>query len=215
MPLTTHNPQPPTPDPRPTTPDARPTTPDHRRGSVMIMVVALLVLMALIGTAYIANSRMSRGTSAQQVESHRTEEYADGVKDMVTAALVQDLTSEPAVWTAGRFYRPGQIVSVDAEYNTAPVPPYGTPVVPKQYFECAVAHVSTYMDEPVDGTPAWIPTSTYKKLRPTSSEQLTYSYKHWDSYLTDLYLSPRVPDLQVVANFPSGVTAAPAWRGFS
>jgi hypothetical protein len=63
-----------------------------RPGSVLIMVVALLVLLALIGTAAMSTARMDRQSSAQNVANTQIEMLAEGVKQMVIGQLVADLS---------------------------------------------------------------------------------------------------------------------------
>src|SRR6266704_2055136 len=62
-----------------------------RPGSVLIMVVALLVLLALIGTAAMSTARIDRMSSKQHVTNTQIEMLADSVKQMVIAQLVNDL----------------------------------------------------------------------------------------------------------------------------
>jgi len=62
-----------------------------RPGSVLIMVVSLLVLLALIGTAAMSTARMDRASSAQNVDNTQIDMLAEGVKQMVLSQLVSDL----------------------------------------------------------------------------------------------------------------------------
>src|SRR5688500_11322291 len=62
-----------------------------RPGSVLIMVVSLLVLLALIGTAAMSTARIDRVGAAQHATNTQLEILADGVKQMVLAQLVEDL----------------------------------------------------------------------------------------------------------------------------
>src|SRR5437868_302349 len=62
-----------------------------RPGSVLIMVVALLVLLALIGTAAMSTARIDRMSSKQHVVNTQIEMLADSVKQMVIGQLVNDL----------------------------------------------------------------------------------------------------------------------------
>src|SRR5687768_4417002 len=61
------------------------------RGSVLILVVSLLVLMALIGTAWISTTRVDRANAAQHERSTHADLLADGVVRMVEAELAADL----------------------------------------------------------------------------------------------------------------------------
>src|SRR3954468_24368933 len=61
-----------------------------RPGSVLIMVVSLLVLLALIGTAAMSTSRLDRTSSLQNVKDVQVELLAEGVKQMVLGVLTKD-----------------------------------------------------------------------------------------------------------------------------
>src|SRR5262245_16334422 len=65
-----------------------------RPGSVLILVVALLVLMALIGTAYIATARSDRYASAQHIRNNQIDLLADGVVNMVMGVIADDLKDQ-------------------------------------------------------------------------------------------------------------------------
>ncbi len=62
-----------------------------RPGSVLIMVVALLVLMALIGTAYISTARIDRYSAQQNTFNTEIDLLVQGVINMVDGVLIQDL----------------------------------------------------------------------------------------------------------------------------
>lgn len=66
-------------------------TQQHSRGSVLILVVAVLVLLALIGTAYISTTRTDVFTSQQHTFNTQIDLLMDGVEAMVTAAIVDDM----------------------------------------------------------------------------------------------------------------------------
>jgi hypothetical protein len=72
-------------------------TPAPRRGSVLIMVVALLVLMAMIGTAYIATVRIDRYGSRIHVEQVEDEvirgQFLEEVVAQVVRAIQEDATA--------------------------------------------------------------------------------------------------------------------------
>jgi hypothetical protein len=61
--------------------------PAKRPGSVMIMVIALLVLLALMGTAWVASVRYDRGSLSHNVTSNRIDELAEGVVGMVSSRI--------------------------------------------------------------------------------------------------------------------------------
>src|SRR5678809_1365659 len=76
----------------------------RRTGSVLILVVALLVLMALIGTAWISTARTDRYATQQHAANTEIEMLVDGVVNMVKAVLGDDLFGPPlAVGGAARF----------------------------------------------------------------------------------------------------------------
>jgi hypothetical protein len=69
-----------------------------RRGSVLIIVVALLVLMAVIGTAYVSTARTDRGAAATGSFNTEIDLLVQGVESMAQNAIVQDVTN--SFWTA-------------------------------------------------------------------------------------------------------------------
>jgi hypothetical protein len=69
-----------------------------RRGSVLIIVVALLVLMAVIGTAYVSTARVDRGAAATGSFNTEIDLLIQGVEDMAQIAISQDVTNN--FWTA-------------------------------------------------------------------------------------------------------------------
>src|SRR5438128_2127811 len=62
-----------------------------RPGSVLILVVALLVLLALIGTAWMSSVRIERFASAQNIANVQIDLLVEGVKNIAQSVLVQDL----------------------------------------------------------------------------------------------------------------------------
>lgn len=69
-----------------------PLHPAHRRGSILIITVVLLVLLAIIGTAYITTSGTDRVTARQHVANTQIEMLVDGVRAMLTDAITADRT---------------------------------------------------------------------------------------------------------------------------
>src|SRR6058998_1958606 len=63
-----------------------------RPGSVLILVVALLVLLALIGTAWMSTVRIERYASSQHIANTEIDMLVDGVKNIAVAALVADVS---------------------------------------------------------------------------------------------------------------------------
>lgn len=68
-----------------------------RPGSVLIMVVSLLVLLALIGTAAMSTSRLDRNSSQQNVKNVQVDLLAEGVKRMVLGVLSKDASAANTV----------------------------------------------------------------------------------------------------------------------
>lgn len=78
-----------------------------RAGSVLILVIALLVLLALMGTAYISTARTERYSSQQHVTNSEAAQLLNGLMNSV-AESVADGTYGSSIGTAGapRQYRP-------------------------------------------------------------------------------------------------------------
>lgn len=70
---------------------ARRSSVGSRRGSVLILVVALLVLMALIGTAFITSSGNDRVSTAKNTEITTADLAAKTMADAATSVLVQKI----------------------------------------------------------------------------------------------------------------------------
>jgi hypothetical protein len=64
-----------------------------RPGSVLVMVVALLVMLALIGTAAMSTARLDRMSSVQHVKNTQLDIMAESVKNMAIADVIADLFS--------------------------------------------------------------------------------------------------------------------------
>jgi hypothetical protein len=81
-------------DPTPTTspaPRSRRLARTVRRGSILILVVALVVLLALMGTAYLSSTQSERYTSQQTAVNTQVDLVLQGVDDQVRKAIVADL----------------------------------------------------------------------------------------------------------------------------
>jgi len=65
----------------------------RRRGSVLILVVTLLVLMALAGTAYLATVRTDRISTAISSDIHQEQMLLDSAQALVEQKLIDDLQS--------------------------------------------------------------------------------------------------------------------------
>src|SRR5688572_7137861 len=75
-----------------------------RPGSVLILVVALLVLMALIGTAFLTTARNDRYAAQQNTHTTHIELLTKGVVNLDKAAQVADLRSAGLPRPAGHEY---------------------------------------------------------------------------------------------------------------
>jgi hypothetical protein len=74
------------------------------RGSVLILVVSLLVLIALIGTAWLSTTRVDRANTFQNTHNNQIDLLADGVARMAEAKLIADLFDGPNLRRAGGQY---------------------------------------------------------------------------------------------------------------
>src|SRR5205085_2088764 len=81
--------------PRPKRSTRRRPAPQTRRyrASVLILVVALLTLLALIGTAFLVTSRTDRSASFQHLRNTRGDMAVESVINLVVSELVGELFS--------------------------------------------------------------------------------------------------------------------------
>jgi hypothetical protein len=97
-------------------------SPHPRRGSVLILVVALLVLMALIGTAWISTARVDRGSTIQHASSAQIDLLVEGEVQKVQGALIRDI--KPSEFrSAGGGYRHSDDLKMD-RFLAARVPQF-------------------------------------------------------------------------------------------
>ena len=68
-----------------------PRLPRWRRGTVLIFVVALLVLLALIGTAFISTARIDRYSSAQSTINSQIDLMLEGIGNMARGVITSGL----------------------------------------------------------------------------------------------------------------------------
>lgn len=73
----------------------------HRRGSVLVLVVVLLTLIALMGTAYLITTRTDRASSQQNTINTQVDLITDGVQQMVVSSIVRDITNGNANFALG------------------------------------------------------------------------------------------------------------------
>lgn len=103
-----------------------PSLPVRRRGSILIMVVALLVLIALIATAMISTTTADRFGSVQHQNNVQVDLLVLGAKEIVKAEVMKDLYGTVA-GVANPVYRPGfavgtgDFINVDAPVNFRPM----------------------------------------------------------------------------------------------
>ncbi len=75
----------------------------RRRGSILILVVALVVLLALIGTAYLSTTQVDRYTSAQNTVNTEADLQLQGVVATVTGTVTSGTYGNTST---GTTYRP-------------------------------------------------------------------------------------------------------------
>jgi hypothetical protein len=110
------------------TTDHIPTTPARsrrlartvRRGSILILVVALVVLLALMGTAYLSSTQSERYTSQQTAVNTQVDLVLQGVDDQVRKAIVADLYDQSKQFPNGFRTAP----NLQAIMQTGGNPPY-------------------------------------------------------------------------------------------
>lgn len=97
---------------------ARPIVLDYARrrpvrsGSVMIMVVALLVLLSLIGMAYVATARSDRTGSAQNSVNVRADTMHFGIVELVKNALASGVFGPSNAVAQQDDYRPASPIAI-------------------------------------------------------------------------------------------------------
>jgi hypothetical protein len=75
----------------------------RRRGSILILVVALVVLLALMGTAYLSSTQVERYTSAQSTVNTEADLQMQGLMNALDASVNGGLYGNT---TSGSTYRP-------------------------------------------------------------------------------------------------------------
>jgi hypothetical protein len=79
-----------------------------RRGSILILVIALLVMLALIGTAFISTTRIDRTAAAQGTANVETDLFTASVQNLAVNSIVNDM------FAAGPLHSPDPFVSAPA-----------------------------------------------------------------------------------------------------
>src|SRR5688572_27033512 len=82
-----------------------------RPGSVLILVIALLVIMALLGTAFISTARIDRYGSAQNAANTQIDLLVEGVKNLVIGGIISDL------YNGANVYRPPTELEEGSNYE--------------------------------------------------------------------------------------------------
>src|SRR3954453_392064 len=85
-----------------------------RRGSALVLVVGLLTLLTLIGTAWLVTSRTEVVAAGRHADNTRADGLADGVENVTTAAIRADLVGTGALREAARGYCPWDDAGTDA-----------------------------------------------------------------------------------------------------
>jgi len=62
-----------------------------KRGSVLLLVVLLLLLLAIMGTSYLATTRVDRLTSAGSVANNQLDQLVGTVRDLADSYIVNSL----------------------------------------------------------------------------------------------------------------------------
>src|SRR5687767_6826646 len=75
----------------------------RRDGSVLILVVALLVLMALIGTAWISTARIDRAATVQHGSNTQIDLLVDGVVQQTMGGMARDIKPGDFRSAAGHY----------------------------------------------------------------------------------------------------------------
>jgi hypothetical protein len=74
-----------------------------RPGSVLILVVALLILMAIIGTAYMSMAQADRSTAVIHSNNTEVDLLVDGVVNLVKGTIVSDLFAQNSYRPSDRY----------------------------------------------------------------------------------------------------------------
>lgn len=119
-----------------------------RPGSILILVIALLVLMALIGTAFITTARTDRYSAAQNGYNTQADLLIEGVKHMVAGLITSGVTPngqfrpnlpayntyehpQTSLYLADRY--PTFVTGVGPVWKTVSVSPLGSLAQPGLY----------------------------------------------------------------------------------
>lgn len=156
----------------------------RRTGSALIIVIVLLVLLALIGTAYVTTSHGDRVTSIQNLANTQADLDLKGAMNLVKSSLVSQLFDYQLNAATGTFpgvYRPAPVAAATDLYGHFTSP----------YFDLPLAERIPISNLPTTPAFAFWPAVSYPP-----EAQASGSYV--GRYVTDLPLIP--------ANWPAGDT---------
>ena len=92
-----------------------------RPGSILILVVALLVLVAIIGTAALSTNTIDRYATGQNNANTQIDLLVEGVKNMAKAVIVSDIKDSAA---GAAYYRPAPGLAKTYEHWDMPLMMY-------------------------------------------------------------------------------------------
>ncbi len=98
----------------------RAVTRGERRGSILILVIAVLVMLVIIGTAALSTNTIDRYATQQNNFNTEIDLLVEGVKKMAESVIVGDLYDSAVANPANR-YRPGAGVAVTYDHWDMPL----------------------------------------------------------------------------------------------
>lgn len=180
-----------------------------RPGSVLILVVALLVLMAMMGTAFISTSRSDRFSSQQNSFNTEVDLLINAVCKIEQTRIL-NATGSPLTTPSGTNDSMIWTSTADSNWFGSRIPVMlsnGSP----GWAQVASAPAGTTFESPYNATAGTAPLtySTYQNLAPTSLTVTTSSGSASYPALTDIatgntYLAASASG--------SGIADAPLWR---
>lgn len=171
-----------------------------RSGSVLILVVALLVLLALIGTAFITTAGNERDAAVQHIYTTQIELLVQAVKDLAVTQIVDKVVPlDPATPGTGAF-RAATVttpaVAAPPTVTLANIPPYFTNVdfagwdawIADRY--PTPLYGSAFTGKPPAGTPAIAPVWTYITANPLATNRDPANPNHFPGQFRSPYSDP-------------------------
>jgi len=89
----------------------------RRRGSILIMVIALLVMLALITTAYLSTARNDTAAASQNSVNTQVDLVGQGVSDMAVNSIVNGLFDTSATATVHGYRTPPSYFTPSSNYS--------------------------------------------------------------------------------------------------